>query len=475
MKRAMWVIFGGALALYVVIVLLIAVIPAIDLAQTPPGPGVKPLTPLEAEGRQVFASNGCDYCHTLQVRPLPEDKVFGRPSAPGDFAYATPEMLGSERTGPDLTNVGNTKPSDVWQYIHLYDPRAVEPHSIMPNFKFLFQVVDKVPEGDTAVPVPPAFAPKSGFVIPTQKAKALVAFLLSLKQQPIPGYSMNGGMGGPTSAGPSSSAPAASAAAGGYTFDPAKGKQLFEANCSACHQSTGEGVPTAFPPLVKNLAVLADDPTLQIETILHGAHGKVIDGKSWSGAMTAFASQLNDAEIADIANHERTSWGNHAREVTPAEVAAIRAGKAPAASGAPAASAPAASAPAASASASATPASAAAGNYTYDEAKGKALFTQNCSACHQATGEGLPNVFPPLKGNAAVDNADPSLHLDTILHGASGVTIGGIKYPGAMTAFAGQLNDEDIANIANYERSSWGNHAKHVTPAEVAAQRAKGK
>ncbi|MDE2224078.1 MAG: cbb3-type cytochrome c oxidase subunit II, partial [Xanthomonadaceae bacterium] len=215
MKRAMWVIFGGALALYVLIVLLIAVIPAIDLAQTPPGPGVQPLTPLEAEGRQVFASNGCDYCHTLQVRPIPEDKVFGRPSAPGDFAYATPEMLGSERTGPDLTNVGNTKPSDVWQYIHLYDPRAVEPHSIMPNFKFLFQVVGEVPEGETAVPVPAAFAPQHGYVIPTQKAKALVAYLLSLKQQPIPGYSMNGGMGGPTSGGaPAASAPASSAAAG---------------------------------------------------------------------------------------------------------------------------------------------------------------------------------------------------------------------------------------------------------------------
>ncbi|TAN03723.1 MAG: c-type cytochrome [Rhodanobacteraceae bacterium] len=326
MKKAMWAIFGGALLLYVVIVMAIAVGPAIDLAQTPPGPGVKPLTPLQAEGRQVFASNGCDYCHTEQVRPLPEDKVFGRPSAPGDFAYVTPEMLGSERTGPDLTNVGNAKPSDVWQYIHLYDPRAVEPASIMPNFKFLFRVVDKVPAGDTAVPVPPAFAPKHGYVIPTQKAKALVAYLLSLKQAPIPGYRMNGGMGGPTSAAaPAASAPATSASAGGYVFDAAKGKSLFEANCSACHQSTGEGIPTAFPPLVGNPAVEADDPTLQIETILHGAHGKVISGKRYSGTMTAFASQLNDTDIANIANYERSSWGNHAKHVTPAEVAAERA------------------------------------------------------------------------------------------------------------------------------------------------------
>ena len=128
MKKAMWTIFGGALLLYVVIVMIIAVGPAIDLAQTPPGPGVVPLTPLQEEGRQVFASEGCDYCHTLQVRPIPEDKPFGRPSAPGDFAYATPEMLGSERTGPDLTNVGNRR-GEVWQYMHLYDPRSVAQRS----------------------------------------------------------------------------------------------------------------------------------------------------------------------------------------------------------------------------------------------------------------------------------------------------------------------------------------------------------
>lgn len=325
MKKKMWAIFGGALLLYIAIVMFIAVGPAIDLSMTPPGPGVKPLTALEEEGRQVYASNGCGYCHTQQVRPLPEDKVFGRPSAPGDFVYQTPELLGSERTGPDLTNVGNAKPSAVWQYMHLYDPRSVEPESIMPNFPFLFREVKTVPDGETAVPLPAAFQPKNGDkVIPTQKAKALVAYLLSLKQEPIPGYKMNGGMGGPTTV--ASSAPAASGAAtGGYTFDPAKGKSLFEANCSACHQSTGEGIPTAFPPLVKNPAVLAADPTLQIDTILHGAHGKVIDGKSYSGTMTAFASQLTDVDIANVANHERTSWGNHAKLVTPAEVATLRA------------------------------------------------------------------------------------------------------------------------------------------------------
>ncbi len=319
-------IAGGALGIYIVIVLLIAVIPAIDLSQTPPGPGVEPLTPLQAEGRAVFAANGCDYCHTQQVRPLPEDKVFGRPSAPGDFAYQTPELLGSERTGPDLTNVGNTK-GEVWQYMHLYDPRAVVPESIMPNFKFLFRVVDKVPAGETAVPLPAAFAPKQGKVVPTQKAKALVAYLMSLKQTPIPGYHMNGGMGGPAqAAAPAAASTAAKAASGaGYAYDAAKGKALFASHCAVCHQATGMGIPGAFPPLKGNPAVDDADPTLHIDTVLHGAHGKVIAGKKYNGAMPPFGGQLNDAEVANIINYERSSWGNHAKHVTPAQVAAVRA------------------------------------------------------------------------------------------------------------------------------------------------------
>ncbi len=329
--KPMFAIFGGALAIYIVIVLLIAVGPAIDLSRTPAGPGVNPLTPLQADGREVFAGNGCGYCHTQQVRPLPEDQEFGRPSAPGDFAYQTPELLGSERTGPDLTNVGNTKPSDVWQYIHLYDPRAVVPQSIMPNFKFLFRVVDKAPPGETAVPVPVQFAPAHGVVIPTHKAKALVAYLLSLKQTPIPGYSMNGGMGGMTFAPPSASSPAASAsapsaAAGGYRYDATKGQALFAANCSACHQTTGEGIPGAFPPLKGNAAVDNPDPTLHIHTVLHGAQGVTIGGVKYTSVMPPFAGQLGDADIADIVNYERSSWGNHSTHVTPAEVAAVRAG-----------------------------------------------------------------------------------------------------------------------------------------------------
>lgn len=113
------------------------------------------------------------------------------------------------------------------------------------------------------------------------------------------------------------------------------------------------------------------------------------------------------------------------------------------------------------------------GPYKYDEAKGKSLFDGTCAACHQATGEGVPGTFPPLKANPAVTGADPATQLETILHGRQGSTIMGVKYTSVMPPFAGQFSDLQIADIANYERSSWGNHGKHVTPEDVAKARAK--
>ncbi|HET7569841.1 MAG TPA: cbb3-type cytochrome c oxidase subunit II [Gammaproteobacteria bacterium] len=335
--KKMWMVFGGATLVYAVLAVVMGVAPGYWLSQTPPGPGVEPLTALQAEGRQVYVDNGCSYCHTQQVRPLPMDKIFGRPSAAGDFAYQTPELLGSERTGPDLTNIGKRQPSAIWQYIHLYNPRAVSPHSIMPSFAWMFKVVDKAPEGVTPVPIPAAFAPSHGVVIPTHEAVALVAYLKSLKQAPLPG---RGGASGHTLhamretaaapvAGPAAKAPAdkpqpTPATSSAVAFDPAKGKQIFAANCAACHQASGTGLPGVFPPLKGNKAVNDPDPGKHIHVVLHGLHGETLDGVTYAAAMPAFADILSDDEIAAVINYERSSWGNHGKLITPAEVTAVR-------------------------------------------------------------------------------------------------------------------------------------------------------
>jgi cytochrome c oxidase cbb3-type subunit 2 len=111
----------------------------------------------------------------------------------------------------------------------------------------------------------------------------------------------------------------------------------------------------------------------------------------------------------------------------------------------------------------------------YDAAKGNALYTANCAACHQASGEGLPGAFPSLKGDAVVNGAGPKAHIHVVLYGLQGASVGGVAYSSPMPAFGKALSDTDVANIINYERSSWGNQGKPVTAAQVAAERTRGK
>ncbi|MGH6776702.1 MAG: multicopper oxidase domain-containing protein [Bradyrhizobium sp.] len=150
------------------------------------------------------------------------------------------------------------------------------------------------------------------------------------------------------------------------------------------------------------------------------------------------------------------------------------------ATGAPSPQTPAATAaPAASATAAASPSAAAAevapsGPYKFDPTRGASLFAANCSACHQSTGMGLPGAFPPLKGNPAVLDSNPAQQIETILHGLHGVAINGVTYPSVMPPFGPSLSDTDIADIANHERTAWGNQAKLITADEVKAARTKG-
>jgi cbb3-type cytochrome c oxidase subunit II len=171
---------------YVALALLMGVIPGIVFSRTKPVQGLVPLTTQQAAGREAYVGEGCSYCHTQQVRPLQQDAVWGRPSTSGDYAYATPELLGTERTGPDLTNVGSRQPSDVWNLIHLYQPRALVHASIMPDYPWLFVVKDHPVPGDVAVPVPAGYAPPGKTIVATQRALDLVAYLKSLKQPALP-------------------------------------------------------------------------------------------------------------------------------------------------------------------------------------------------------------------------------------------------------------------------------------------------
>ncbi len=158
------------------------VVPGIVLSQSAPAPGLRPLNAQEQHGREIYVGEGCAYCHTQNVRPLQQDLVFGRPSIAGDYAYSTPQLLGTERTGPDLSNIGARQPSEVWQYLHLWNPRSVVNASIMPRYPWLFIVKEKADPQDTVVAVPAAYAPAHGVVVTTSDVRDLVAYLKALKQ-----------------------------------------------------------------------------------------------------------------------------------------------------------------------------------------------------------------------------------------------------------------------------------------------------
>jgi mono/diheme cytochrome c family protein len=110
----------------------------------------------------------------------------------------------------------------------------------------------------------------------------------------------------------------------GPTFDAAEGSKLFTDNCAICHGADGKGVPAAFPPLAGDPVVNNNDSTEHITTVLQGLGGKTINGQKYEAQMPPFADKLSDGQIANIIDHERSSWGNRGPLVTPADVAKRR-------------------------------------------------------------------------------------------------------------------------------------------------------
>ena len=112
---------------------LVEIVPLFFLKQTTePITGLKPLTALQLEGRDIYIREGCVGCHSQMIRPLrAETERYGHYSVAGESVYEHPFLWGSKRTGPDLARVGG-RYSDDWQRAHLFNPRDVVPESNMP-------------------------------------------------------------------------------------------------------------------------------------------------------------------------------------------------------------------------------------------------------------------------------------------------------------------------------------------------------
>ena len=196
------------------------------------------------------------------------------------------------------------------------------------------------------------------------------------------------------------------------------GAELFAVKCSTCHQSAGQGTDV-YPPLAGNPVVTAADPSAMIGVIVNGRTGPItVNSKTFNNQMPTWKGQLTDASIAAVATYIRSAWGNNASPVTEEQVAGI---------GSP-----------------------------VSVQVGASVFAKNCAVCHQAAGEG--GIGPALAGNPHVNIGSPTTMLTAILQGRN-----------AMPSWRGQLPASDIAAVATFIRSSWGNNAGPVTVQDVMA------
>jgi cytochrome c oxidase cbb3-type subunit II len=130
--------------LIILVILVIAVGGLVEIVPlyfqktvTEPVAGLKPYTPLQLTGRDVYIREGCYNCHSQMVRPFrAEVERYGHYSVAGEFVYDHPFQWGSKRTGPDLHRVGG-RYSDEWHRLHLLDPRSLVPESNMPAYPWL--------------------------------------------------------------------------------------------------------------------------------------------------------------------------------------------------------------------------------------------------------------------------------------------------------------------------------------------------
>lgn len=133
---------AGLLAVFTIIAIsfgtLVEITPNLFLEETNrPIDGMKPLTALQFEGRDIYIREGCVQCHSQMIRPFRhETERYGHYSLAGESVWNHPFLWGSKRTGPDLARVGG-RYSDAWHEAHLMDPRDVVPESNMPGFPWL--------------------------------------------------------------------------------------------------------------------------------------------------------------------------------------------------------------------------------------------------------------------------------------------------------------------------------------------------
>ncbi len=298
-------IFLGAIVVFSAIIFVITTLPFLTF-QPKPSADARPLTEMEQAGRVLYGSNGCVYCHSQYLRPqdwtgVSSFRTVGRVAQAGDYFFQQGPQLGTERTGPDLSQEGGSH-TDEWHYAHFYNPRYTSLKSIMPQFSFYYSGTSDSPtvsqDVKNLVAYVQSLGGKSG-VERAQRQRALKTKLLSERAKgneaiihewfPSTWRNVRNPME-PT------------------IRSLVHGKQVFTTNCIGCHGLLGDGKgPANFfmggenGPAPRNLTdasqqLMFSDGEMY-DAILFG-----IDGAS----MPAWGDILTVNDIWDLTNFIRT-------------------------------------------------------------------------------------------------------------------------------------------------------------------------
>jgi cytochrome c oxidase cbb3-type subunit 2 len=275
---------------------------------------LRPFTPLQLAGRDIYQREGCVGCHTQTIRPLPSEVArYGDYSKAGEFAYDHPFLWGSKRTGPDLAREGGLRP-DGWHYQHFANAQALFPKSNMPSYGWLrgrpLDAAEVLGHLNALGALHPELKTDLAAVKASLAGKdeldALVAYVQQL------GHAVQRRQGG---------------AADLTLQNPLAhdlqavvvGKKLFSENCAACHGDEGQGTEGVAPSLTDDvfLGEKGDLPDGAYFALINGgSDAKPIAGRKGDpgGGMTAFGGQLKKEEIWAIIAWIRNQQAHEAAE-----------------------------------------------------------------------------------------------------------------------------------------------------------------
>ena len=307
---------GGAVEI-IPMIFIKSNIPTID--------SVKPYTPLELAGRDIYISEGCYTCHSQIVRPFRwETDRYGEYSKIGEFVYDYPFQWGSRRTGPDLARAGvmggPMYKNAAWHYNHFMDPQKMNEQSIMPNYAWFAKKeigIDIIPKKirvmqTLGVPYPEGYdqiavddlMKQAQLIVddlkasnidiePTKQMVAMIAYMHKLGKDISPPPAVQATL--PTdSATVAASQDLKKVVMLTSESDLAAAKQIYMSVCAVCHGQEGKGIPPAFPDLTDDEWIHGNSPAQVYNAISEGNIAK---------GMIPYKNQYSDKQITQLTSY----------------------------------------------------------------------------------------------------------------------------------------------------------------------------